>query len=344
MKVLLCYRAGDALGWPQVLTSELGKRLGQRNIVDGAALDPATAREQIVEQASGCAALLAIIGPAWLADSAAPDGPANVDRIRLQLATAFQHGVRVLAVRVGGAEMPEDQDLPEDIRRLSKLQTPELTAANQRAIIREICLGIDPDRPKRRLRRMLDISLSALAAGLATFIAVKAWISSRPQLNDELWLHLLANIELGAPTTRYFDRAFESMPVSTAGPAHWDAKELVTYLEPWAKEFSCASERDTATFWFLENRLQRVSFRFCDRPDPCQSRRFAVFAALAGVAPAVGGQEGHFEARGKKVDVLGWSGPGLTAVDIVEHGQPRLDGEPWFSFLRTTVVKNQCKL
>lgn len=343
MKIWLSYRAGDVLGWPQVLSSELGKRFGRQNIVDGGVLDPATPREQVIEQVLPCAALLVVIGPGGLTDLSAPEGPARHDPLRLQLATAFQHGIRVLAVRVGGAEMPEGRDLPEDIRRLSTLQTPELTAANQRAIIKELCLGIDPERPKRRQRRILDIALSTLFAGLVTILAMKAWEASKPQFRDDLWLNLLFPIELGSPTTRYFERTFESMPLSTASPGRWDAKDLTRYLEPWAKEFSCASPKDTATFWFLENRLQRVSFRFCDRPDPCQLQRFAIFAALAGATPVVAGQERHFEARGENIDVLGWSGPGLTVVDVVERGQPRMDGEPWFSFLRTTVVKNQCQ-
>jgi hypothetical protein len=89
--------------------------------------------------------------------------------------------------------------------------------------------------------------------------------------------------------------------------------------------------------------LVRVSFRFCDGADPCHARRFPFFAALARQKPRVNGSEKHFEAEGKGVDMLGWSGPGLTVVDLVEKSGRGCEGEPWFAFLRETVLENQCR-
>jgi hypothetical protein len=60
------------------------------------------------------------------------------------------------------------------------------------------------------------------------------------------------------------------------------------------------------------------------------------------VAPHRAGNESYFEAEGRKLDMLGWSGHGLTVIDLVAKNAQPLKGEPWFTFLREIVLKNQC--
>jgi hypothetical protein len=347
LRIYLSYRPRDSLGWPKMLSDVLKKRFGEANVFESGSLDANASREAVIAQVSQCDVLLAIIGPAWLKDEHGTDVNDPNDPVRLQITTALARGLRVLAIRFGGAKMPDPKSLPEDIRPLVKSQAPELTTLDWNKVVRDLLSGLDPDRWRRRRRRIIDVSLTALATALVTIGAVYVLYPSKPTL-DDLWLNAIFPIELGAPTRRYFDRDYETMlpsPTYTGNrsDARWDSKDAKRFLEPWWRDFTCVSAKDQVTFIFSQNKLVRISFRFCDDAAPCHARRFLFFAALARTRPTTEGNERHFEAQGQRVDMLGWSGPGLTVVDLVAKGRHRFEGEPWFAFLRDTVLKNQCR-
>jgi hypothetical protein len=87
--------------------------------------------EAIGRALQSCGVLLAVIGPRWasLADSAGRrrlDDPN--DYTRLEIATALaRDDVRVIPVLVEGAQMPGGDDLPEDLKALSRRNAIELT-------------------------------------------------------------------------------------------------------------------------------------------------------------------------------------------------------------------------
>jgi hypothetical protein len=347
MRIYLSYRSRDSLGWPKMLSEVLKKRFGEANVFESGSLDASASREALISQVSQCDVLLAIIGPAWLKDERGVDINDPNDLVRLEISTGLARGLRVLAIRVGGAKMPDPKSLPEDIRPLTKSQAPELTTLDWNRVVRDLVSGLDPDGWQRRRRRMMDVFLGALAAALVTIGAVYVLYPSKPTL-DDLWLNAIFPIELGSPTRRYFNRNYETMLPSSAytgnpSDARWDSKDAKRFFESWWRDFTCVSAKDQVTFIFSENRLVRVSFRFCDGDDPCHARRFPFFAALARQEPRVNGSEKHFVAEGNRVDMLGWTGPGLTVVDLVEKGGRRFEGEPWFAFLRDTVLENQCR-
>jgi hypothetical protein len=346
MRIYLSYRPGDSLGWEKVLSDELKKRLGERNVVESNSVGTSAPSEQIIGQVSRCNALLAIIGPNWLQGQGSDINDPK-DPMHQEISAAVGAGLRLLAICVGGAKMPDAKDLPNEIRRLAKSQAPELTSLNQRNVIEELLSGLDPDASRRRRRRIIDISLGGLVGALFVVAGVSLWLPSKPT-PDDLWLNAIFPIEFGAPTRRYFNRDYNTMlpsPTYTGDQrdARWDSRDAINFLDPWWRDFTCVGKRDQVTFIFSENKLVRVSFRFCDGSDPCHSRRFLFFAALARKEPTVDGNEEHFEAEGRSVDMRGWSGPGLTVVDLVKKGDPYFEGEPWFSFLRNTVLENQCR-
>jgi hypothetical protein len=87
--------------------------------------------EAIGRALESCGVLLAVIGPRWanLADGSGRrrlDDPD--DYTRLEIATALaRQGVRVIPVLVEGAQMPGGDDLPENLKPLSRRNAIELT-------------------------------------------------------------------------------------------------------------------------------------------------------------------------------------------------------------------------
>lgn len=87
--------------------------------------------EAINRALASCGVLLAVIGPHWvsLTDAAGRrrlDNPN--DYTRLEITTALQRrDVRVIPVLVEGAQMPEPDDLPEDLQALCRRNAIELT-------------------------------------------------------------------------------------------------------------------------------------------------------------------------------------------------------------------------
>jgi hypothetical protein len=79
-------------------------------------------REVIQRTCSSCRVLLAVIGRQWVT---AQDKQGRLrlenknDTLRVEIASALKSGVRVIPVLVGGAEMPDESALPEDLQALA---------------------------------------------------------------------------------------------------------------------------------------------------------------------------------------------------------------------------------
>jgi hypothetical protein len=79
-------------------------------------------REVIQRTCSTCKVLLAIIGREWVT---AQDKQGRLrlenknDTLRVEIASALKNGLRVIPVLVGGAEMPDESALPEDLQALA---------------------------------------------------------------------------------------------------------------------------------------------------------------------------------------------------------------------------------
>lgn len=71
-----------------------------------------------------CGVVLAVIGPSWKHEVlAATHGEFDAeDLVRTELHAALEHGVRVIPLLVGGAEMPTPGELPSDLCRIADRQ------------------------------------------------------------------------------------------------------------------------------------------------------------------------------------------------------------------------------
>lgn len=130
--IFISYRRQDAAPYAGRLRSDLAQRYGESSVfLDIADLTPgASWTEQLHQAVDACDLMLVVIGPRWLQATDA-EGRRRVDDpedfIRSEIAAALQLGKRVVPVLVGGASMPPEAQLPDEIAGLARRQAGELS-------------------------------------------------------------------------------------------------------------------------------------------------------------------------------------------------------------------------
>src|SRR5205085_2521997 len=83
---------------------------------------------QIEQAISRSSVILVVIGSRWFA--AGSDGTRRIDdpadTLRIEVATAFRQGVKVIPVLIEDVQMPRRDDLPEEIRPVATIQARRL--------------------------------------------------------------------------------------------------------------------------------------------------------------------------------------------------------------------------
>jgi len=130
--IFICYRRQDTSGYAGRLHDALVPAVGRESVfMDIDTLRPGVDfATEIGNILAGTDVVLALIGPHW-ADSRDDSGQRRLDQrhdyVRLEIAAALQHGVRVVPVLVGGARLPKRETLPEEIQRLTDRHAVELS-------------------------------------------------------------------------------------------------------------------------------------------------------------------------------------------------------------------------
>jgi hypothetical protein len=122
-RIFLNYRRQDAPAHAGRLYEGLAERFGPGRVfrdVDaihaGAEFVP-----KIEDTLDAADAILVVIGRKWLGAMGHPD-----DFVRLEIAYALRHHVKVIPVLVAGATMPAADELPPDLADLARLHPCEL--------------------------------------------------------------------------------------------------------------------------------------------------------------------------------------------------------------------------
>jgi len=124
-RVFISYRRVDTSGHSGRVYDRLNQRFGASLIFfDVSSIQPGEDFVKAIEGAvSSCGVLLAIIGVQWLSIKD-ENGHRRLDNpkdfVRLEIATALSRKIRVIPVLVGGATIPQEDDLPDDLRLLSR--------------------------------------------------------------------------------------------------------------------------------------------------------------------------------------------------------------------------------
>lgn len=124
-RIFISYRRDDAPAYAGRLYDQLSSRFGSAQVfMDVDTLEPGVDFVERIEESVGSAdVLIAVIGPGW-ARAVDASGHRRLDEpddfVRLEVAEALHRNIRVIPVLVGGASMPEVEELPDDLAGLRR--------------------------------------------------------------------------------------------------------------------------------------------------------------------------------------------------------------------------------
>jgi hypothetical protein len=131
--IFLSYRRQDAPGHAGRIYDRLVERFGKDNVyMDLDSTAPGADFGEVIDSVlARCAALIAVIGPNWITAMRRSQrgDPATdpEDWVRREIATALKRDIRVVPVLVQGVQMPDRDELPEDMKGLARRHAVELT-------------------------------------------------------------------------------------------------------------------------------------------------------------------------------------------------------------------------
>jgi hypothetical protein len=183
--IFISYRRDDSAGYAGRLYDRLVAHFGPENVfMDVEGIEPGLDFVEAIEEAvSSCRVLIVIIGDEWTHGTDAAgrrrlDDPN--DFIRLETGTALKRSIRVVPVLVGGAVMPLADELPEELKPLTRRQAIEINHKQWEASSGELI---------RTLEGILKLPLAGAAvastelAGAEASTLVPAPVSPPPQVD-----------------------------------------------------------------------------------------------------------------------------------------------------------------
>lgn len=147
-RIFISYRRNDSAGHAGRLYDRLRAHFGaERVFMDVTGIEAGTDFVETIDAAvGGCDVLIAVIGREWT-HSTDNAGHRRLelanDFIRLEVGSALKRKVRVVPVLVEGALMPAGEDLPEDLRGLTRRQAVELRDSRWDADVEDLVASLE---------------------------------------------------------------------------------------------------------------------------------------------------------------------------------------------------------
>jgi YVTN family beta-propeller protein len=131
-KLFICYRREETAAHAGRLYDAMAARFGERHVFMDIELEPGIDFvDRITEVVAACHVFLVVVGPTWATLSNGENRPRITDRadfVRLEVETALRRqDVRVIPLLVDGARMPHAEELPEELRTLTRRNALELS-------------------------------------------------------------------------------------------------------------------------------------------------------------------------------------------------------------------------
>ncbi|MEX3936840.1 toll/interleukin-1 receptor domain-containing protein [Paraburkholderia phymatum] len=209
--IFISYRREDTEGQAGRLFESLREVFGEQMVfMDVATIEPgADFRRAIETNIDQCGVVLSLIGRTWLTVTG-KDGKRRLDNpndfVRLETSSALKRGVTLIPVLVQGATMPQEADLPDDIKDLAYRNSIELTHARWDSDVQLLVNALRghaggekdttpaappaPDKPVEPKRRthLLPIVGALAAVGLTGAVLLKLSGSNQhaPAVEDAL--------------------------------------------------------------------------------------------------------------------------------------------------------------
>jgi len=130
-KLFLNYRHEDSGGHAGRLHDGLASHFGEDSVfIDVTTIKPGIDFVEAIKRSiESCAVMVVVIGQGWLSSLSEREKSQHVDYLRLEISMALKQQIPILPVLVARAEMPHQEDLPDDLRALGRLQPFELREA-----------------------------------------------------------------------------------------------------------------------------------------------------------------------------------------------------------------------
>jgi hypothetical protein len=131
-QIFISYRREDSPAWVRLLSERLRGRFSSEKVfMDVDSLDAGVDFVEAIEQSVGsCDVLIAVIGRQWLSSSDA-EGKRRLEKpddyVRIEIATALKNRIRVIPVLVDRALMPRSDELPEELKTLTRRNALEVS-------------------------------------------------------------------------------------------------------------------------------------------------------------------------------------------------------------------------
>ena len=193
--VFISYRRDDSEGQARTLFRDLSEILGKNAVfmdVDSIALGR-DFREVLQERLASSDSMLVLIGARWLTaeDSAGRRLDHPDDYVRQEIAAALKRKIPVTPVLVQGARIPDQTQLPDDLKDLAYRNGFELSHTRWDSDVRELIqrLGLRPTHNKapRSVRpswwRPWAGGVGALVLALLLWLGAKQWFDGAPPAN-----------------------------------------------------------------------------------------------------------------------------------------------------------------
>ncbi len=130
-KIFISYRREESEGYAGRLFDGLKEHFGQENVfMDVTGIESGVDFVEALNNALGsCSVLISVIGKSWLSIVGASgnrrlDDPQ--DFIRLETKIALERGIKVIPILVQDAQMPQEKDLPDELKKLARRQAHKL--------------------------------------------------------------------------------------------------------------------------------------------------------------------------------------------------------------------------
>ena len=188
-KIFINYRRDDSRADAGRLYDRLQARYRDHVFRDVGSLEPGVEWHVAIERVLGSSdACIVVIGPRWLSVADA-NGKRRLDdsrdTVRQEVVTALANGMRVFPVLVGGAKMPAEEELPEDMQSLARRHALEITEQDfdedvetlARALDR--ALGWTPPKPKSEEKSHLGAIAAAVAAAVVFAVGISTYFALR---------------------------------------------------------------------------------------------------------------------------------------------------------------------
>jgi hypothetical protein len=153
-RVFVSYRRDDSSGYAGRLYADLSQQLGEDNVfIDIDSLVPgADFVDAIEDTLAACDLVLVVIGRSWLS-IVDTQGRRRLDNendfVCMEVGEALERSIGVIPVLVGGAVMPDPEELPEKLVRLARRHAMELSDRRWPGDVNELLLAIHKVKDRR---------------------------------------------------------------------------------------------------------------------------------------------------------------------------------------------------